>query len=123
MFRGLVANKPVAYKKECTSHKQYSSGFLFFRNAKKTYIDHGYIIYLHGFSFSRNCSIVSYSSTYALRKKCPYSELFWSAFSRVFLLRISPYSVRMRGNAEQNNSECGHFLRSDACSRMASITS
>ena len=40
MFRGLVANKPVAYKKECTSHKQYSSGFLFFRNAKKTYIDH-----------------------------------------------------------------------------------
>ena len=35
------------------------------------------------------------------RKKCPYSELFWSAFSRIRteygeLLRISPYSVRMQ---------------------------
>ena len=46
---------------------------------------------------------------------CPYSELFWSTFSRIFphsdwirrdteylwirTLRISPYSVRMRENA------------------------
>ena len=30
-----------------------------------------------------------------MRKKCPYSEL----------------SVRMRENADQNNSEYGHFLR------------
>ena len=59
--------------------------------------------------------------TLALRKKSPYSELFWSAFSRIFLhsdwIRrdteylsvfspnagkcgsISPYSVRMRENA------------------------
>ena len=28
-------------------------------------------------------------------------------------LRISPYSVRMRENTEQNNSEYGHFLWSD----------
>ena len=36
-----------------------------------------------------------------LRKNCPYSELFWSAFSSHFpiLLRISSYSVRMRENA------------------------
>ena len=45
-----------------------------------------------------------------LRKKCPYSELFWSVFSRIWteygeILRISPYSVRMRENADQNNSE------------------
>ena len=51
------------------------------------------------------------------RKKCPYSELFWSAFSRIRteygeLLRISPYSVRMQENAGQNNSEYGHFSRS-----------
>ena len=40
----------------------------------------------------------------ALRKKCPYSELFWSAFSRIrteygeilWDIRISLYSVRMR---------------------------
>ena len=50
-----------------------------------------------------------------LWEKCPYSELFWSAFfgirtEYVEILRISPYSVRMRENADQNNSEYGHFL-------------
>ena len=39
-----------------------------------------------------------------LRKNCPYSETFWSAFSRIQTeygetLRISSYSVRMRENA------------------------
>ena len=29
------------------------------------------------------------------------------------VLRISPYSVQMRENVDQNNSEYGHFLRSD----------
>ena len=52
-----------------------------------------------------------------LRKKCPYLELFWSAFSRIRteygeIRNISPYSVRMRENTEQNNSEYGHFLSS-----------
>ena len=52
----------------------------------------------------------------SLQKKCPFSELFWCAFSRIRtkyeeMLRISPYSVRMRENADQNNSEYGHFLR------------
>ena len=28
------------------------------------------------------------------------------------ILRISPYSVRMRENADQNNSEYGHFSHS-----------
>ena len=32
-------------------------------------------------------------------------RIFWH-------FRISPYSVRMRENADQNNSEYGHFLRS-----------
>ena len=46
----------------------------------------------------------------SLREKCPYSELFWSLFSRIWTeygdtLRISPYSVRMRENMDQNNSE------------------
>ena len=49
--------------------------------------------------------------------KCPYSELFSSAFSRICtkygeILRVSPYSVRMRQNADQNNSEYGNVLRS-----------
>ena len=51
-----------------------------------------------------------------LRKKCPYSELFWSVFSRIRtegeILRISSYSVRKREKTEQNNSEYEHVLRS-----------
>ena len=51
----------------------------------------------------------------ALREKCPYLELFWSAFSCVRteygeILCISPYSVQMLENTDQNNSEYGHFL-------------
>ena len=53
-----------------------------------------------------------------LREKCPYSELFWSAFSRIQtesgeILCIFPYSVSMGGNRDQNNPEYGHFLRSE----------
>ena len=49
-----------------------------------------------------------------LRKKCPYSELFWSAFSYIRteygeIRSISSYSVRIRENADQNNSKYGHF--------------
>ena len=44
-----------------------------------------------------------------LREKCPYSELFWSAF---FECGKNANSVRMRKNADQNNSEYGHFLLS-----------
>ena len=42
-----------------------------------------------------------------LRKTCPYSELFWSGFSRIW----TEY-VGIRENTNQNNSEYGHFLRS-----------
>ena len=49
----------------------------------------------------------------------PYSELFGSVFTRIWteygeILRIFPYSVRMRKNADQSNSEYGHFSCSDA---------
>ena len=50
-------------------------------------------------------------------KDFPYSELFSSIFFRIRtkygeIRIISPYSVRMRENADQNNSRYGHFLRS-----------
>ena len=50
----------------------------------------------------------------ALCEKCLYSELFWSGFSRIWteygeIRSISPYSVRMRENRDQNHSEYGHF--------------
>ena len=57
------------------------------------------------------------NDTVTLRKKCPYSELFWSAFSSSRteygkVRSISPYSVRMQENADQHYSEYGHFLPS-----------
>ena len=39
-----------------------------------------------------------------LREKCPYSELFWSAFSRI--------QTEYRENADLNNCEYGHVLHS-----------
>ena len=53
-----------------------------------------------------------------MRKNCPYSFLFWSVFSRTQtehgeIRSISPYSVRMRENTDQNNSKSGQFLRSE----------
>ena len=55
-----------------------------------------------------------------LRKKRPYSELFWSALSRIRteygeIFRISSSSVRMRENADQNNSKYGLFSRQERC--------
>ena len=53
----------------------------------------------------------------ALRKKCPYSEFFWSVFSPLSdkhgeIQRISSYSVGMRENTDQKNSEYGYYSRS-----------
>ena len=46
-----------------------------------------------------------------------YLELFWSTFSRIRaeygeIRLISPYSVRMRENTDQNNSEYDGFSSS-----------
>ena len=42
----------------------------------------------------------------------PYSDWIWSAFSQFELNSNWPYSVRMRENADHNNSEYGHFSHS-----------
>ena len=49
--------------------------------------------------------------------KCPYSEFFGSVFSPIVteygeILTIPSYSVWMRENMDQKNSEDGRFLRS-----------
>ena len=71
------------------------------------------------FIFALTLEAQSYLSFYILRNcaSVPISELFWSAFSRIWteyeeILRISPYSVRVRENADQNNFGYGPFLRS-----------
>ena len=73
-------------------------------------------------SFLRHCLqtcflFLYYTACSPLRKKSPYSEFFWCAFSSIWpeygeILHISPYSVRRRENTDQKNSEYGDFLRS-----------
>ena len=50
-----------------------------------------------------------------MSKKCPYSEIFLAAFSRIWTApgEISPYSVGMLEITDQKNSEYGHFSSSD----------
>ena len=70
------------------------------------------------------CTKVSKHYTIALREKCPYSELFWSVFSRILteygeIQSISPDLVQMRENMRQNNSKYGPFFSvSDISSRL-----
>ena len=49
-----------------------------------------------------------------LRQKCPYSEIFFFFFSRIWtecgeILRISPYSVQMRRNTDQKTLNTDTF--------------
>ena len=60
------------------------------------------------------------NTCYTLRKKCLYSELFWTAFSRIQteygeIRSISPHSVRMRENADHNNHKYVVFSCSYTC--------
>ena len=52
----------------------------------------------------------------SLREKCLHSEFFWSIFSpnagKYGPESLCPYSVQMRENTDQKNSEYGHFSRS-----------
>ena len=63
----------------------------------------------------------------SLRKKYLYSELFWSVFSHIRteygeIWSISQYSVQIRENADQNNSEYIHFSRSGCLNNSAIIS-
>ena len=59
-----------------------------------------------------------YGHCWTLHENCPYSELFWSAFSHIRteygeIRSISPYSVQMRENADQitPNTDIFHVVR------------
>ena len=59
-----------------------------------------------------------------MREKRPYLELFWSSFSRIRteygeIGSISPSSVRMQENADQNDSVFWHFFRSEVLCHFA----
>ena len=61
-----------------------------------------------------------HSKIEALHKKCPYPELFWSAFCPHFPaagLNTERYSISLQ-NVDQSNSENGHFLHSEDWSQF-----
>ena len=61
-----------------------------------------------------------HSKIEALHKKCPYPELFWPAFCPHFPatgLNTERYSISLQ-NADQSNSENGHFLHSEDWSQF-----
>ena len=60
---------------------------------------------------------IMYKKGTSLREKYQYSKFFWSVLSHIQIeygeiRSISPYSVWMRGNSHQKNSEYEHFSRS-----------
>ena len=60
-------------------------------------------------------------------KKCPYLVFFWSVFSRILtkyreILCISLYSLQMRENTDQENTEYGHFSRGVSSGFFAVLT-
>ena len=48
---------------------------------------------------------------------CLHFSAFWLNTERSSV-SLPPYSARMRENAHENNSEYGHFLRSDGCKNI-----
>ena len=72
------------------------------------------------------CFLTRFCPQPALRKKCPYSELFWSAFfphsdwiqrDTEYLSVFSPNAEKFEKNTDQNNFEYGHFVHSAGLSR------
>ena len=74
-------------------------------------------LFLHYNSLSTMHPKILSLVTTSVREKCPYLEFFWYVFSCIrteyrIIRSISPYSVWMRENTDQKNSEYGHFSRS-----------
>ena len=66
------------------------------------------------YGFSTRAAVLMISKCFGLREKCPYSDLFWTAFSSIRtaygeIFRIFPYSVRMRENTGQNTPNTDTF--------------
>ena len=109
----------------CFTSSTHTAIDLFVANARSFFMDMNYHKMLCAFvkaTFTKdkrkfmNYRCFKSLSKVSLRKKCPYSEFFWSPFSRILteygeILRISPYSVQMPENTDQNNFEYGQFLR------------
>ena len=83
---------------------------------KRTWKEH--IAYISFMTGSRFWTYHKYIYIHSFLLSCLISNFFfcivwWTFWNRWNRLRISPYSVRMRENADQNNTEYGHFLCSN----------
>ena len=77
--------------------------------------DYSFIYFLFFKIRTSNYCMVNNVTKHSHCVKCLYLEFFWSLFSRirteyVEILRIFPYSLRMRENTDQKNCEHGHFF-------------
>ena len=64
--------------------------------------------------FQHNNVLFVWRKCYSLHEMCPYSEFYWSFFSRIQIeygeiRSISSYLVRMRENMDQKNAVNKHF--------------
>ena len=58
------------------------------------------------------------SQQQTVHENCPYSEFFWSTFSRIYteyrkIRSIFPYPIQMWQITDQKNSKYKHFSRSE----------
>ena len=99
-----MATRWLKEKKEIIVGASFQHRKFFLKNQKSTKHEKHFVSLYQKFDLALS----------ELRKKCPYSELFWSTFSsiRIEYREIFPYSVRRGENADPNNSEYGHFLGS-----------
>ena len=100
--------------------KYYTSTFHFANLSWKK--ESRLVLFFSGLNKYRKFSILAESINIfryklTLREKCPYLKFFWFVFSCIRtecgeIRSISPYSVQIRGDTDQINSEYGHFPRS-----------
>ena len=114
IFVSIEMQQMIIYETFCNNKKTS----LFFKFAHKVDNKNGRMLFYYWYLGIVVIDLEQVSLCKSLREKYPYLELFWSAFSRIQtengeLRSISPYSVRMRENVDQNNSEYGHFWRSE----------
>ena len=70
---------------------------------------------IHKYKNSSNQNRILILKRISLREKCPYSELFWSKFSRIQteyrkIWSTTPYAVRIRENTDQKKLRTWTFF-------------
>ena len=111
----FLRTPPVAASAEAYSQPCQSSQMKLFAKIVNSFLNTTQIFTnIALLSFQYSFIILLYVENYlfqkvALRENCPYLEFFWSVFSRIWT--ISQYSIWLRQNVDQKNSEYEHFSR------------